>query len=294
MNRYSTTCRNQYSKRKATIPQNSTLAHLLVSNRYKTLFCYVPKVACSNWKRIFLVFNGHFTTVDEIERTQAHESPLLDKLIKYREEEIRHKLETYKKIIFVRDPLERVVSAYRNKFAFDYQKKFHHLYGISIIKKYRKNLTREVTDEDHATFNEFVKYLVDLRPTHFRNEHWSEQYKLCSLCDINYDFIGRFESLEADAVRALEFMGASKVVTFPKLEKRPEGQETKSTLEKFYSQISKNEFASLTKMYEIDYELFGYHKPSYSEVVNGLWMALSSHAYLSQSEHTAKSQIWAL
>lgn len=145
-----------------------------MSNRYKTLFCYVPKVACSNWKRIFLVLNGHFNTTGEIERIVAHRSPPLDTLNRYSDKEIRHKLKTYKKMTFVREPLERIVSAYRNKFAYDYKRMFHHKFGIKIIEKYRKNLTREITDEDHATFNEFVKYLIDLRPEDTREVHWRD------------------------------------------------------------------------------------------------------------------------
>lgn len=196
----------------------------------------------------------------------AHRTPLLDTLNKYPEEEITHKLNTYKKIIFVRDPLERTASAYRNKFEYDYKKVFHHRWGKNIIRKYRKNLTREITDEDHVTFNEFVKYLIDLRPTDRRDVHWRAQHDLCSLCSINYDFIGRFETLETDAHRALEFMGAPDAISLPKNEKRPEAQETRLFMNTLYSQITEEELMRLEKMYELGFELLGYPKRSYSEV----------------------------
>ena len=260
-----TACLNQYAQLKRT-DDTSQLVQILVSNRYKTLLCYVPKAACSNWKRIFLVLNGHYNTTDEIERIVAHRTPLLDTLNKYPIEEIRHMLKTYKKIAFVRDPLQRIVSAYRNKFEYDYQKVFHHRFGKGIIKKYRKNLTREITDEDHVTFNEFVKYLIDLRPQNRRDVHWKEQHDLCSLCSINYDFIGKFETLESDADRVLGMMGVKEVISFPKLEKRPEGQETGPLMKTFYSQISEQEFKRLEKMYELDFKLLEYSIPSYFEV----------------------------
>ena len=236
---------------------------MIVSNRYKTLFCFVPKVACTNWKRIFHVLEGHFNTTAEIERTTSHESGLLHFLKDYSNEQVDHMLKTYKKITFVREPMERVLSAYRNKFAYDYGRNFHHKFGIKIIKKYRKNFTGEVTDEHYTTFNEFVKYLIDLRPRDKHNEHWDLQYNLCSPCDINYDFIGKYDSLKSDAALALQLMGADKVVTFPDIGTKPVGEETTTKMETFFSQVSEHEFMRLEKTYEKDYEFFGFDKPKY-------------------------------
>jgi len=33
--------------------------HLLVSEKTKLIFCYIPKVGCSNWKRILSTIEGH-------------------------------------------------------------------------------------------------------------------------------------------------------------------------------------------------------------------------------------------
>lgn len=260
-------CRN--GEMSATNPHNSTLTNILVSNQYKTLFCFVPKVACGNWKRIFLVLNGQFNTTAEISGPTAHDSGLLDTLDKYSTEEIEHKLQTYKKIVFIREPLERLLSAYRNKFTASYHKRFRQRYAKAIIKKYRKNLT-EVPDEDHVTLNEFVKYLIHLRPKDRLDVHWELQHKLCTPCSINYDFIGKYESLRSDAARTLSIMGASEKVTFPDIGKRREGQDTKTLMKKFYSQISEREFLQLREIYNKDYEIFEYRKPIYSSVaMNG-------------------------
>ena len=201
-----------------------------------------------------------------------HHMSLRGTLRRYPKSKVARMLQTYKKIAFVREPMERIVSAYQNKFAQDYEgRKYHQKYGKSIITKYRKNFTGEVTDKCYTKFNEFVQYLIDLPPNEDRNEHWERQHKLCSPCAINYDFIGKYDTLKSDAAQALEFMGASDVVTFPeKRKKSPEGLDTKALMKTYFSTISEEEFVQLRDAYNEDYEIFGFHKPTYSEVIGSV------------------------
>ena len=248
-----------------------TSHHILVSSRYKALFCYVPKVASGNWKSVFLVLEGHFNTT-KINRSIVHHVRLLDALRRHSRSEVVRMLQTFKKIAFVRDPMERIVSAYQNKFAQDYEgRTYHHKYGKSIIMKYRKHFTGEVTNEHYTKFNEFVQYLIDLTPNESRNEHWERQHKLCSPCVINYDFIGKYDTLKSDAARALELMGASDVITFPEKRKKPlEGLDTKALMKTYFSMISEEKFLQLRHAYDEDYEIFGLHKPTYLEVIGSV------------------------
>jgi hypothetical protein len=41
-----------------------TLEHIIVDDRYKVLFCYIPKVACTNLKRVFLLLTGKMNATD--------------------------------------------------------------------------------------------------------------------------------------------------------------------------------------------------------------------------------------
>ena len=141
-------------------------------------------------------------------------------------------LQTYKKIAFVREPMELIVSAYQNKFAQDYEgRTYHHKYDKSIIMKYRKHFTGEVTDEHYTKFDEFVQYLIDRPPNKNRNEHWERQYKL---------------------------------------EKPPEGLVTKALMKTYFSMISEEKFLRLRHAYDEDYEIFGLHKPTYLEVIGSV------------------------
>ena len=116
-----------------------------------------------------------------------------------------------------------------------------------------------------------MQYLIDLTPNESRNEHWERQHKLCSPCVINYDFIGKYDTLKSDAARALELMGASDVITFPEKRKKPlEGLDTKALMKTYFSMISEEKFLQWRHAYDEDYEILGFHKPTYLEVIGSV------------------------
>ena len=104
-------------------------------------------------------------------------------------------LKNYTKVMFVRDPIERLVSAFNDKFHPGqindfYFKKF----GREISRNYQGN-GRGIVDLSgrNVTFEEFVRYLVDLHQRNETNkydEHWASYKDLCLPCNIDYDIIG--------------------------------------------------------------------------------------------------------
>ncbi|XP_044518146.1 carbohydrate sulfotransferase 14 [Gracilinanus agilis] len=229
--------------------------HILVSDQYRFLYCYVPKVACSNWKRVLKVLAGALDSVD-VRLKMDHRSDLVF-LADLRPEEIRYRLQHYFKFLFVRDPMERLLSAYRNKFGEirEYQQR----YGAEIVRRYRPGAGPSPAGDD-VTFPEFLRYLVDEEPERM-NEHWMPVYQLCQPCAVRYDFVGFYERLEADANRVLEWVRAPPTVRFPSRQAwyRPASPES---LHYHLCSTPRALLQELLPKYILDFSLFAYPLPN--------------------------------
>lgn len=239
------------------LQRKTLLQHILVNDQYRFLYCYIPKVACSNWKRVLKVLSGALESVDVSVKMNHHNDLLF--LSSLKPEEIRYRLKHYFKFMFVREPAERLLSAYRNKFGEiqSYQKK----YGVEIVKRYRKGLSKDVSVAgDDVTFAEFVRYLLD-EDAERMNEHWMPMYNLCQPCAVNYDFIGSHEHLESDAEFVLQRVGAPPHVHFPERQTwyKPV---TTETLHYYLCSLPQKLLRELLPKYILDFSLFAYPLPN--------------------------------
>uniref|UniRef100_A0A8D2Q2X5 Carbohydrate sulfotransferase n=1 Tax=Varanus komodoensis TaxID=61221 RepID=A0A8D2Q2X5_VARKO len=234
--------------------RRTALKHILVSDKHRFLYCYVPKVACSNWKRILKVLDGALESVN-MKLKMDHKRDLLF-LSDMKPDEIRYRLKHYFKFIFVRDPMERLLSAYRNKFGEikEYQLK----YGVEIVKRYRKNPGKSTGDD--VTFSEFLQYLLD-EEVERMNEHWMPIYNLCQPCAVRYDFIGSYERLNEDANYILERVQAPSFIHFPERQSwyKPV---TPETLHYFLCNTPRGLVKELLPKYILDFSLFAYPLPN--------------------------------
>ncbi|XP_066598552.1 carbohydrate sulfotransferase 11-like [Prorops nasuta] len=243
------------------ISKADSFRNVIVDEQHKLLYCYVPKVACTNWKRILMIATGKWNGNNplEIPADLAHSLSTFKRLSNYTLAEIEDMLTMYDKLIVVRHPLERLLSAYRNKFEAKNEKSsqyFQSRFGKKIIKKYRSNATQEsLTSGDDVTFREFVDFVSDNRNINNQNEHWKPINELCHPCLINYNLISKYESLSEDATEVLERIGVQNI-NFPP--KPPTNESTSKKLGRYYSTLSHVQLQKLTNLYKLDFKLFDY------------------------------------
>eukprot|EP00794_Sanderia_malayensis_P015301 gene15301-16878_t len=240
--------------------------NILVSDKNQLLYCMIPKVACTNWRRVLMVLEGYSDDPLSLNANDVHNYTygLLRPLSDYTTDEIVFRLSTYYKFVFVRNPLERFTSAYRTKFVEARGKSlFKGTVGKYIIRKYRSGVTEsEAEDGENVTFREFVNYVIDspLEDPGFYDRHWERYDRLCLPCMIYYDFIGKFETLADDSDYLLRLIDVKSKVSFPELKSKYQVP-AKALSNIYYQSLGTDLQNKLIKLYEKDFEMFGYKTP---------------------------------
>ncbi len=239
------------------------VSRVYVEDRSRLLYCEVPKAGCSNWKRVLMVLGGRATSTRDIPHDAAHYANHLRRLESYDRTGIAQRLRSYTKVLFVREPFERLVSAFRDKFESP-NSYYHPVFGRPIISRYRANATRTALHTGAGvTFREFIQYLLDVRRPVGMDIHWEPISQLCNPCLLRYNFIGKFESLEEEANFLLRSIGAPRNLTFPDFKDRnPLAERTSFKLtQRYFAQLNATERQRAFDFYYMDYLMFSYPKP---------------------------------
>ena len=244
---------------------------LIYSTKGKLIMCTVHKIASSNWKRVFLAMSGIFNesfieslTIDKIQ--SISKSSKLRKVhaqstitINQTNCELREELfASSNRVLFTRNPYERLFSAYKDKFvppkdlAFkNIEKKIFRMFPNNL-----KNLERDATFEE---FLEFVIHEHNIGGISDQHNHWRPVTKICLPCHIKYDFIGKMETLIEDSKYVMDLANMENKNLFPA--KAGNSAHTRSLVEKAYSNVHKTTLNRLYEIYKEDLEAFAYTVP---------------------------------
>ena len=143
-------------------PERSAFAlrHLYVYPRLELAYTYIPKNACTSFKRTLGRAQGWLSE----DARSAHDMNVrwwLSGLARYSGTEER--------IVVLRDPFDRILSGYLNRFLMRDDEAAHHAMGTGLAEQ----LGPDSTTRD-VTFADFVEYL-SRTPNRSLNEHWRPQ-----------------------------------------------------------------------------------------------------------------------
>ncbi|CAG5083136.1 Oidioi.mRNA.OKI2018_I69.PAR.g10289.t1.cds [Oikopleura dioica] len=154
-------------------------------------------------------------------------------------------------VLNTRNPFERVLSAWRDKFSSSASESRQDLYKASI------NVFEEEPAPDGyvSSFPAFVNHLA-ANPSEFtRNRHWRSTYYHCSPCHFPYELITHLETIDEDFPRVWEELGHE----MPKMKEQYKQSPMKSKDASFYYRdISSDVVKKLYINYYQDFVLFGY------------------------------------
>lgn len=212
------------------------------------VFCMVPRIASRQWRATF-------------KQLRQQTGQMLSNLDQYVFTDVWNYLHKSYKIMFVREPFDWLLSAYKDKFASTRTVDRYMLetYGRKIIRKFRPNATKRAQEEgDDVTFPEFIEYILKEGIHEQLNWHWNTYDDQCRPCSVDFNFIGRFESLARDARYALKKAGVLNFTQFPTNSNYPKRRDE---LIKHYSQVPPEWIMELGRVYRSSFEMFGYPFP---------------------------------
>ena len=229
---------------------------VLVNNKHRFLFCTVLKVSSTNWKRAFMSLEGTGLPDNQIWRKKLNFSDFYKlSLIAYSRKEAAYRLVHYRKVMFVREPYERLLSAYLSKFNRSHE--MANVYGRSIIQNYRKNASKEslATGTD-VTFVEFLKFV--LGSTHGHDDHhWASYVHSCNPCGVKYDYIGKYETTDADVEYIKRKLNIPEL-TMPERSIRYRFAPTKNLVAQAYKDVPADVIRGIQEHFKMDFKLFDY------------------------------------
>ncbi|XP_068017526.1 carbohydrate sulfotransferase 8-like [Melanerpes formicivorus] len=227
---------------------------LFVELKHKFIYCEVPKVGCSNWKRIIFILQSDFgAEASEIEHDHIHQTPLIKKLEAYSPATQKEFLGNYTKVMFTRHPFERLVSAYRDKLLHS-----EPYYSVTVANQIKAMFRKTNQTSEKVSFQEFVSFIL-ANPPNSLDIHWKPMFLLCDPCNIHYDILGKYETLGLDSEHVLRVIGAPKSLHYPSLKRYGSEKRTNGdiTLE-YLRQLNSEQIEKIKRLYQMDFFMFNY------------------------------------
>lgn len=248
--------------------QVSTLDHFIVMEKQKLFYCCIPHAGCNTLKSIIGSYEGSTHNYSVVENLRKKDSGRPRLLSQYSTEDVRLILQEYSSFIFTRNPYYRLLSAFMTIFEERGQSSVDDGLFKEIRRLYTSKIRREKLDlanrsSNHSvSFPEFIDYVSSsLNKLLGKGEDsWREMYRLCHLCGVDYDFVGKYETFHEDAKLIMRKYGLEGNLKEVQLDDCDVDVNV-NVMKHYLSQLSLSQTERFSKRYVADKFLFGYMTP---------------------------------
>ena len=187
-----------------------------MDEKSKTIFCFAPKVGCTNLKLLFFVNQGLINESElQQSRDKVDQGTLEAVMAKHsfmtlNNAQREYSLKKYFKFIMYRNPLERLVSGFRSKVQRypligtksetpHYNWLREEVYKFKRPVEYKAWYEAGSKTQVHISFPDFMDYWLSNPEQIQYDQHFRPISELCHPCRTRFDFYGNFKNFEEDA-----------------------------------------------------------------------------------------------
>ena len=231
---------------------------IYINHKKKLIYCQISKVACTTWTGLIAAANLNYS-MPKVPMAAHSPSRLRKAGITFTSSASIFK--HYTKFLIVRNPLDRILSAYYNIVNKEPGGLGPQDFVITAITK------RFNTNNKNLTFAQFVDFLTDkthqISASILYDRHFDTYAHACKLCDIDYDYVIRYETMATDSKPILKALGFPedyflKADTVHKGSRAHRQFGSGVSYLKEYLDLNQSQLDKLLQRYQIDMRLFGY------------------------------------
>ncbi|XP_022096482.1 carbohydrate sulfotransferase 14-like isoform X2 [Acanthaster planci] len=226
----------------------AALGRTYVNDDYNLTVTIVRKAGSTNWKKFM-------TDLHAISSKSTRLA--LEPLHKRSQEDIKHALKHYTKVLFVRNPLVRLLSAFRDKFV-KLPTRVYVRMADRIIRRIRRERPPNPEQPD-LTFTEFLTYIAAVKGRN-GDPHWIPVFRACKPCQVRHDFVGKLETLQSDTAYLIDKLGVGGRVQYD-YPKPFTGSSNVTRLMDYFSGVPPEIIEKICNLYWDDFVVFDYPMP---------------------------------
>ncbi|XP_053565350.1 carbohydrate sulfotransferase 14 [Bombina bombina] len=204
------------------------LSKLEVNHNLQTVYCKAGGTDVGIWEQLLKVINRSEITVEAPIVNPSPVSPS-NQLSNYNVFTLETILRSYTKILFVREPLERLVSAYIQSFA------------------------------GNIPFSQFIDDFLSLKPENTDDFH-KTVVDVCHPCFIRYDYIVMYGFLRAEIQHLIKRMSLPETVLVQEFTDTQTKQAHKWLMKNLLKELNVQQLKQLVKAYSWDYGAFTFYR----------------------------------